>query len=261
MENTQVETANTTGDTSTESGENSIQLENELTIDDILNIDEEAFPEFSEENHKGMKPLNEWLQHVPEDVRKHIANLRSSYTRKTQEIAEMRKEIEAEREKFLSQNKLLFQDSLKGKVDNLAADEAEYDLFDQDGMRSEIQRQAAKMLQEMLKPAQEEIQLTQRRMELEKFKTSHPDMTSPELRTKIADLLTANEHLKLEDAYYIAKSKYNEELAMKAELDRGKTRDVLTKTSTGSASAPKGTPKFTDAWTAYQHFKSLKERG
>ena len=65
-----------------------------LTIDDLLAMDEELFPEFKEENHKGMKPLHEWVKNVPGDVRKHLANMRSSYTRKTQELAEQRKELE-----------------------------------------------------------------------------------------------------------------------------------------------------------------------
>ena len=48
--------------------------------------------------------------------------------------------------------------------------EEEYDLYTPEGMQSEIKRQAAQMLQEMMKPAQEEMQVKQRRMQLETFK-------------------------------------------------------------------------------------------
>ena len=50
----------------------------DLTIDEIIKLNESDFPEFADDaNHKGMKPLQHWMQHVPEDVRKHIANLRA----------------------------------------------------------------------------------------------------------------------------------------------------------------------------------------
>ena len=69
-----------------------------MTIDELLDIDEEDYVEFTEDaNHKGMRPLHEWMQHIPEDVRKHVANIRSSYTRKTQELAEMRKALQSEK--------------------------------------------------------------------------------------------------------------------------------------------------------------------
>jgi ElaB/YqjD/DUF883 family membrane-anchored ribosome-binding protein len=72
-----------------------IQEEEFLSIDDLLELTEEDFAEFGDEaNHKGMKPLHEWMEHIPEDVRKHIGNLRASYTQKTQELAAMTKQIE-----------------------------------------------------------------------------------------------------------------------------------------------------------------------
>jgi DNA repair exonuclease SbcCD ATPase subunit len=78
-----------------------------MTIEELLALNEEDYEEFTDDaNHTGMKPLHEWMQHIPEDVRKHVANLRASYTRKTQEIAEMRKQLEAEREALLQQQEL-----------------------------------------------------------------------------------------------------------------------------------------------------------
>ncbi len=44
-------------------------LPEDITLDDLLSIDDEQYPEFkSEDSHKGMKPLSHWMQHVPEDV-------------------------------------------------------------------------------------------------------------------------------------------------------------------------------------------------
>ena len=70
-----------------EAVEASAPVVEDLTIDDLLNLGADADPLFTDDaNHKGMKPLHEWVGHLPEDVRKHVANLRSSYTRKTQEL-------------------------------------------------------------------------------------------------------------------------------------------------------------------------------
>ena len=94
-EATETEETVETDDVSADGGDEDVEL---MTIEELLGISEEDYEEFTEDaNHKGMKPLHEWMQHIPEDVRKHVANIRSSYTRKTQEIAEMRKALEAER--------------------------------------------------------------------------------------------------------------------------------------------------------------------
>jgi len=94
-----VETVETTETVDPTAETVSMTLEELLSIDDLMDINEEQFEEFTEEaNHKGMKPLHEWMQHIPEDVRKHVANIRSSYTRKTQELAQMRKDLEAEQQ-------------------------------------------------------------------------------------------------------------------------------------------------------------------
>jgi hypothetical protein len=137
-----------------------------MTIEELLGINEEDYEEFIEDaNYKGMKLLHEWMQHILEDVRKYVANIRFSYTRKTQEIAEMRKALEAERaELHRQQDSALNNPFLKRAEEELANDEQEYDIYTTEGMQAEIKRQAAKMLQEMMKPAQEEIQMKQRRM-------------------------------------------------------------------------------------------------
>ncbi len=41
--------------------------------------------------------------------------------------------------------------------------EEEYDLFDPNGMKAEIQRQAGLMLKQMLEPAQKELEVQQRK--------------------------------------------------------------------------------------------------
>ena len=156
-----------------------------FTLDDLMAYSSEQDELFTDDaQHKGMKPLNEWIHNVPEDVRKHLANIRADYTRKTQELSRMRKEVEQAQRAMRQQNENIINSSTARLTANID-EEAEYDLFDPDGMKAEIQRQAQIMLRDMLKPAQEELQIQQRRLQLEQFKAENPELTDPEYRTEI----------------------------------------------------------------------------
>ena len=237
-------------------------LEELLSIDDLLDINEDEYEEFTEDaNHTGMKPLHEWMKHIPEDVRKHVANIRSSYTRKTQEIAQMRKELEEQQRALLHQQELAVNNPYLQQAEaELAKDQEEYDLYTPEGMQAEIRRQAAQMLQDMMKPAQQEIQMKQRKMQLEQFKSDNPELMDDAYRLPVAQMLQARPELKLEDAFYIVKAKVDAE-RLKSEraqvaAQRSERRETLRKTSTGKSVTPSGTPKFRDAWEAYQYHKS-----
>ncbi len=260
VEAEEVETADTDTDKTIETLEEEL-----LTIEELLDLNEEDYDEFTEDaNHKGMKPLHEWMQHIPEDVRKHVANIRSSYTRKTQELSEMRKALEFEKSELMrQQDHAVNNPFLKRAEEELATDE-EYDLYTPEGMQKEIKRQAAQMLQEMMKPAQEEMQIKQRRMQLEQFKTENPDLMDDQYRLPVAQMLQERPELKLEDAFYIVKSKVD---AQKLKVEREQVakqkstrRETLRKTSSGKSVSPKGTPQFRDAWEAFQYHKNLNSK-
>jgi hypothetical protein len=250
------------GDDSVDGGEEDIEL---MTIDELLNIDEEEYIEFTEDaNHKGMKPLHEWMKHIPEDVRKHVANIRSSYTRKTQEIAEMRKALEAERMELQRQQDNALNNPFLARAEEELAKDEEYDIYTTEGMQAEIKRQAAKMLQEMMKPAQEEMQMKQRRMQLEQFKTDNPELMEDDYRLPVAQMLQERPELRLEDAFYIVKAKVDAS-KLKAEREqvakqKSSRRETLRKTSGGKSVSPSGTPKFRSAWEAYQYHKAQQAK-
>jgi len=236
----------------------------DLTIDDLLSLGEDVDPLFTDDaNHKGMKPLHNWVQHLPEDVRKHVANLRSSYTRKTQELADIRKELEAERLALQQQRESTLNNPAYRRAVELANNQEEFDLYDPEGMKREIERQAALQLKQMLEPAREELMVKQRQMELQNFKSQHPELMNDEYRMPIAKMLTERPELKLEDAYFIVKAKVDAEKssALKAELEAEKAarRSALMKTASGKATTPKGTPKFRNAWEAYQYHKAKQQ--
>lgn len=250
------------GDDSVDGGDEDVEL---MTIEELLGISEEDYEEFTEDaNHKGMKPLHEWMQHIPEDVRKHVANIRSSYTRKTQEIAEMRKALEAERMELQRQQDNALNNPFLARAEEELAKDEEYDIYTTEGMQAEIKRQAAKMLQEMMKPAQEEIQMKQRRMQLEQFKTDNPELMDDDYRLPVAQMLQERPELRLEDAFYIVKAKVDA-TKLKAEREqvakqKSSRRETLRKTSGGKSVSPSGTPKFRSAWEAYQYHKSQQAK-
>lgn len=269
VEDTTVETAEDveTVETDTDVGDDSgaVAEEELMTIEELLGLNEDDYEEFTEDaNHKGMKPLHEWMGHIPEDVRKHVANIRSSYTRKTQELAEMRKALEAERAELMRQQDMSVNNPFLARAEQELANEDEYDLYTPEGMQAEIKRQAAQMLKEMMKPAQEEIQIKQRRMQLESFKTENPELMDDAYRLPVAQMLQERPELKLEDAFYIVKAKVDAQ-KLKAEREqianqKSQRRETLRKTSSGKSVTPSGTPKFRDAWEAYQYHKSLNSK-
>ena len=266
VEDTTVETAEDVETDTDDSDDSGAVAEEELmTIEELLGLNEEDYEEFTEDaNHKGMKPLHEWMGHIPEDVRKHVANIRSSYTRKTQELAEMRKALEAERAELMRQQEMSVNNPFLARAEQELANEEEYDLYTPEGMQAEIKRQAAQMLKEMMKPAQEEIQIKQRRMQLETFKTENPELMDDAYRLPVAQMLQERPELKLEDAFYIVKAKVDAQ-KLKAEREqianqKSQRRETLRKTSSGKSVTPSGTPKFRDAWEAYQYHKSLNSK-
>lgn len=241
------------------------EVEQEYSIDDLLKLSADEYEEFSDDaQHKGMQPLAHWMQHVPEDVRKHLANIRADYTRKTQSLAEernqLRTELQAERDALQAERKALYNGNMAKQVREISADETEYDMFDPEGMKKQIQREAAKMLNDMLKPAQEDLQVQQRKLELQRFRDQHPDIIQDEYRMPIAEMLQSRPELKLEDAYYIVKAKVDANKASQVlsekEEERKRKQSSFKKTSTGTAGKPNGTPQFRDSWQAYLWHKS-----
>jgi hypothetical protein len=177
----------------------------------------------------------------------------------------MRKALEVERAELMRQQEMAVNNPfLKRAEEELAKDQEDLDLYTPEGMQAEIKRQAAQMLKEMMKPAQEEIQIKQRRMQLEEFKTANPELMDDAYRLPVAQMLQNRPELKLEDAFYIVKAKVDAQ-KLKEEREqvakqKSQRRQTLRKTSSGKSVTPSGTPKFRDAWEAYQYHKSLNTK-
>lgn len=234
-----------------------------FTLDDLMKYSEDRDPLFTDDaQHKGMKPLHEWIHNVPEDVRKHLANIRGDYTRKSQKLATMRKEVEAAQAAMKRQSETISNGAMAKQIRNVDT-EAEYDLFDPDGMKAEIKRQAQLMLRDMMAPAQEELEVQQRRLVLQQFKADNPEMSDPTYQKPMIALLKTRPELKMEDAFYIVKAKIGAS-QVQVEKDemaarKASRREAVRKSSTGSKSSPSGTPKFKNALEAFKWHKAQQK--
>ena len=228
----------------------------EVTLEDLMNADFSDDPIMSQ-THKGLKPYNEILQHIPEDARKLVANLRSMATQKTQEVAEQRRQLESERASLIREREALLNGTFAKNISELATKEVQFDPWSEEGMQQKIQQEAAKMFQQMLNPLQTELEQAKRGAQLEAFKSANPDLMT--YKTEIAKLLVDREDLKLEDAYYIVKGqKAAQAAAADKEAARARVSSVA-KTSTGNNVAGVTIPKFKDSWEAFQWFKQNPE--
>ena len=172
----------------------------------------------------------------------------------------MRRQLDTERAELMRQQEMAVNNPFLKEAEKALENQDENDLYTAEGMQAEIKRQAASMLKEMMQPAREEIQMKQCRMQLENFKTENPELMQDEYRMPVAEMLRERPELSLEDAFYIVKAKVGVEKAKveREEISRQRSsrRETLRKTSTGKSVTPSGTPKFRDAWEAYQYHKS-----
>ena len=138
----------------------------------------------------------EALRSAPDDIKKLYANMRKDYTKKTQALADERKRLQSEREALTSGK---FMEDLKSRSEA----EVGFDPFDPDSVQAHIDKQVATSLRQALEPVRQEVELTNRRAQLEKFKASNPDINQPEVKQAVVTMLRSDENLTLERAYSI----------------------------------------------------------
>ena len=254
-----VETDNTSAATGSEVTPTT-NVDDTMTLDDLLGLTTEDDPHFGDDvRHQGMKPIAHWVKNVPEDVRKHLANIRADYTRKTQELARMKADVEQTRAQLYASQNSTLNGPLAQQLQNIDT-ETKHDLWDENGMKAEIQRQAALMLKQMIEPAQQELQAQNRKIQLENFKAEHPELVDPTYKEPIIKMLQERPELKLEDAFYIVKAKIDgaklaDERA-KLASQKSARKDTALKSAGGTKASVSGTPQFKSAVDAYNYWKA-----
>jgi len=238
---TDVETTN--GTTEVETSVNKKDYQGRDRVGEALNkAKAEAVPEtigldtlatvdgLDEGGHKGIN-YNNVIGNLPDDAKNLLSNIRADYTRKTQELSQQRKELEALQ---LS----LIQGAEASRIDEVANSETvELDPYDTQSFETRIQQEVAKRLQEMMAPMREEQVRMTRRSQLDKFKADNPDLM--DYKSDVAKLLQSNESLSLEDAYHIVKGRTltdkNKQLKKELDARTSRMRDVGLKLSQGSS--------------------------
>lgn len=219
-----------------------------LTVEKLASV--EGIPEGE---FKGVD-YNRTINELPEDAKKILANLRSDYTRKTQEIARQQKELEAQRQALLES------DAYKNIQQKAQEAPVDADPWDPNAFNTRIEQEVAKRLAEVLKPMQEEYTTQQRRAKLEKFKSENPDLET--YKSEIVEVLKTNDNLSLEQAYYLVKGKTQTEKLRQAEqeLSAYKTaaRDYGLKVSVGSVNSGPLKPPASVKRDAYSIYRWLQ---
>ena len=215
------------------------------TIEQLLEVDS-----LSEGGHKGLD-FNRVVKELPDDAQKLMANLRADYTRKTQALAEERKQLEAMRNS-------LSNSEFNSKIDEVAnAETVQLDPYDDNSFNARIEQEVARRLQEMMKPIRMEQEMSNKRQALENFKRDNPDLM--DYRSEVAELLQGNDALSLQDAYYIVKGRKTQgrlqELENENKLRTEKMREAGLKISTGTRGGDKP-PKGLRGYEVYKWYKS-----
>ena len=219
----------------------------ELSLDELVGAGYDDHPDLKG-GHKGLPDYKKILEHLPENGRKLLGNLRASYTTKTQEIAELKAQLAEERAQLQRDRELMTSSEFAKNVATRAAAPLVHDAWSDEGLEERINQRAAKQMQELLAPLQEDLASAQRTASLETFKAKNPDLTSDAIRMPVAKLLMERPELRLEDAYHIIKGQLS---SLAIASGRAAAKETLLKTSTGTAVRGGEAPKFKDAYQAF----------
>lgn len=262
------ETTETTDTTETSTETETPETEDVgITIEDLLATDLEG--DDFKGGHKGLN-YGEILAGLPEDARRLIGNLRASYSTKTAEIAEQRRQLEELKKSALVKRRALLTGDGINAIDTAARRdlkaEKDWDPWSEAGIEALAEKKAAEMLQKYIKPMQEQYQVQQYRSELESFKVEHPDlMSDADLKGKVVELMKADPNLRLQPAYWQARgmlgSVRSDARRESEEIERQKKRAVLNGVRTGRRGGGNKPVGKMSGWEAYQHAKKMQEQG
>lgn len=236
-------------------------------LDELLtaNIDEPIFS--SGENYKGMN-YQEVVRELPDDAKKIIANLRSSYTRKTQELAEQQKIMQQHVEEIQANRSALFNSEFNKNIEETAAtDKKDVDPFNPKTIEERIQQEVAKRMQDMLKPMKQAHQLQQQKMKLDAFKRDHPDLDG--MKKDVAKVLMDHKGMNLEQAYWVVKGKKLDEQTRQQEDELGRykaaARSAGLKVGGANRGTNRGVPQYVldkdDPVAIYKWLEANKGKG
>ena len=194
-------------------------------VDQLLqryNAEKEGKPAPEPETLREGESWDNIYDQVPESAQRAMASLRKDYTRKTQELAEQRKAIQAEQEK-LSALRMNLEDNAAYKAIQEAAqaETGEFDPYDTQSFERYVNRIVAERLQSVLQPMAEQQMKAQAQAKVQSFMTQHPELQTDEFfKGEVRKTLLANENLTLQDAYWIVKGQQSHQTAERQQMQQ-----------------------------------------
>jgi len=220
-----------------------------------ISIENLQSAQLPEGDHKGID-YNRVLRELPEDAQKLLANMRASFTKKTQEIAEERKQLHAQME-------ALTKSGFSEKLRETAERQTELDPYDPKSFEMKIQEEVARRMREMVQPLEEQYKLDQIKLRYEQFKSQNPDLLQPEIKLGVKKLLDENPALDLPTAYKLVKAdrvlKEREAEASELATLRDAARQFGLKTSNGRNTQSLKPPPGLKAHEIYNWYSRQKQ--
>ncbi len=235
------------------------------------------------ESYKEVPPIKDWINSLPVAARKTLKNMQADYTKKTQEVARLKRELEQERKTLKDDRDYLTQqlDSLsQQKFQEFSDDE----LYEPQNFRKFMEQESIKNYKKIYESQNERWQKMQQDEQYQstlksaqEFVASKSEFKDEGFKKQVYELLEkANKNadgswrdaLSLEDAYIFVKAKQPapqpekelEKFISKSNLDK-KRKEILQKTSTKS---PKDLPELNlkglSGPEKYQVIAEYKER-
>jgi len=217
----------------------------EASIEDLAAAELDADIFNAKNPHKGIN-YQEVISELPEDAQKLVANLRADYQRKTSNLSEQRKAIEATRADLEAQRKALLDSDFFQDITATADKElGEFNPYDDKSFEERIQKEVAQRMKSMLEPMRQQQELQNQKIRLQQFKSEHPDLE--DIKTDVAKVLMDNKHMNLEQAYWQVKGRVlsNKMKTQEAELSSYKkvAREAGLKVGGASRGRTNGIPK------------------
>jgi len=177
----------------------------EASIDDLAAAELDADIFNAKNPHKGIN-YQQVISELPEDAQKLVANLRADYQRKTSNLSEQRRAIEATRADLEAQRKALLDSDFFQDITATADKElGEFNPYDDKSFEERIQKEVAQRMKSMLEPMRQQQELQNQKIRLQQFKSEHPDLE--DIKTDVAKVLMDNKHMNLEQAYWQVKGR------------------------------------------------------
>ena len=199
------------------------------------------------------------LDSAPEEVQRAMASLRADYTRKTQALAQQRKDLAKQQEALTNS------DAFR-QIQELANNDSgeEFDPFNPESFNKYVNKVVAERLSSILEPMRQEQMEYQAQSKLDTFMNQHPELkTDQQIRKAVHQTLTENEHLDLEAAYWIVQGR-----RAKQEQQQNAARVARTKKAARSAGLTVGSGRKSGvtvpkdermgAWDIYEHLLQQK---